>query len=75
MRKCKYQENEFLQNVGAAIKTYRELKELRMTDVGAPSDISHIEKGHVDSKISTLKKIADAMDEPLWHIFLEAEGG
>jgi transcriptional regulator with XRE-family HTH domain len=73
-------ENEHQDNLGSLIRRARLKKGLKVMDVAkrvglTSSSISQIERSKVSPSISTLKKIAVALDHPLGDFFREPPGG
>jgi len=67
-------------NVAARIRMLRKQKDLSLRKVAAacsisPSLLSQIETGRVDPSLNTLRKIAQALDVPLFQLVLEEQAG
>ncbi len=67
-------------NVAERIRTLRKQKDLSLRKVAATCNISasllsQIETGRVDPSLNTLRKIAQALDVPLFQLVLEEQQG
>ena len=67
-------EEKLLKNIGKRIKELREERNLEQQDLGGKcnlnnSALSRIESGRINSTVSTLNKIAVALEVPLKELF------